>query len=114
MVTDIPLVVQRLLAHKFEYRTEFKDYAILYRGNYQSRVFETALSDGAQGVIAAEMRYLIMDSQVEPSSTPKELQEQLHKTIVMVTHDPRAASRAHRTLHLDKGVLVDKPSTSYE
>lgn len=42
------------------------------------------------------------------------LQEQLHKTIVMVTHDPRAASRAHRTLHLDKGVLVDKPSTSYE
>jgi len=28
------------------------------------------------------------------------------KTIVMVTHDPRAADRARRTLHLDKGVLV--------
>jgi len=28
------------------------------------------------------------------------------KTIVMVTHDPRAASRASRTLHLDKGTLV--------
>jgi len=28
------------------------------------------------------------------------------KTIVMVTHDPRAAERARRTLHLDKGVLV--------
>jgi len=27
------------------------------------------------------------------------------KTIVMVTHDPRAAERAVRTLHLDKGVL---------
>jgi putative ABC transport system ATP-binding protein len=27
------------------------------------------------------------------------------KTIVMVTHDPHAAERAHRTLHLDKGVL---------
>jgi putative ABC transport system ATP-binding protein len=27
------------------------------------------------------------------------------KTIVMVTHDPRAAERARRTLHLDKGVL---------
>jgi putative ABC transport system ATP-binding protein len=27
------------------------------------------------------------------------------KTIVMVTHDPLAASRARRTLHLDKGVL---------
>ncbi len=28
------------------------------------------------------------------------------KTIVMVTHDPHAALRATRTLHLDKGVLV--------
>jgi putative ABC transport system ATP-binding protein len=27
------------------------------------------------------------------------------KTIVMVTHDPHAADRAQRTLHLDKGVL---------
>ena len=29
------------------------------------------------------------------------------KTIVMVTHDPRAADRALRTLHLDKGVLAN-------
>lgn len=29
------------------------------------------------------------------------------KTIIMVTHDPRAADRAKRTLHLDKGVLVE-------
>jgi putative ABC transport system ATP-binding protein len=28
------------------------------------------------------------------------------KTIVMVTHDPHAAERASRTLHLDKGLLV--------
>ena len=28
------------------------------------------------------------------------------KTIVMVTHDPHAAERARRTLHLDKGVLT--------
>jgi putative ABC transport system ATP-binding protein len=28
------------------------------------------------------------------------------KTIVMVTHDPRAAERAARTLHLDKGSLI--------
>jgi putative ABC transport system ATP-binding protein len=28
------------------------------------------------------------------------------KTIVMVTHDPHAAERARRTLHLEKGVLV--------
>jgi putative ABC transport system ATP-binding protein len=28
------------------------------------------------------------------------------KTIVMVTHDPHAAARARRTLHLEKGVLM--------
>jgi putative ABC transport system ATP-binding protein len=28
------------------------------------------------------------------------------KTVLMVTHDPRAAERAHATLHLDKGVLT--------
>src|SRR5579871_4419343 len=36
-----------------------------------------------------------------------ELQQGLHKTIIMVTHDPRAAARAQRVLHLDKGRLVD-------
>ena len=30
------------------------------------------------------------------------------KTIVMVTHDPRAAERAKRTLHLEKGVLIEE------
>jgi putative ABC transport system ATP-binding protein len=29
------------------------------------------------------------------------------KTIVMVTHDPHAAERATRTVHLDKGVLME-------
>jgi putative ABC transport system ATP-binding protein len=28
-------------------------------------------------------------------------------TVLMVTHDPRAAARAHALLHLDKGVLVE-------
>ncbi len=31
------------------------------------------------------------------------------KTIVMVTHDPHAAARAGRTVHLDKGVLSTEP-----
>src|SRR5574338_814787 len=34
------------------------------------------------------------------------LNQQRGKTIVMVTHDPHAAARAKRTLHLEKGVLV--------
>ena len=33
------------------------------------------------------------------------LNQEFKKTIVMVTHDPHAAERAQRRLHLDKGVL---------
>lgn len=36
-----------------------------------------------------------------------QLKSSLGKSIVMVTHDPRAAQRADRTLHLDKGRLVE-------
>src|SRR5438309_2371640 len=35
------------------------------------------------------------------------LRQDLNKTILMVTHDPRAAQRAQRVLHLEKGVLVE-------
>jgi putative ABC transport system ATP-binding protein len=35
------------------------------------------------------------------------LVSELGKTIVMVTHDPKAAARAGRLVHLEKGVLVD-------
>ena len=36
----------------------------------------------------------------------EQLNREFQKTIVMVTHDPLAAKRATRTLHLDKGRLV--------
>ncbi|KKB64493.1 ATP-dependent DNA helicase Rep [Robbsia andropogonis] len=36
-------VVFRMSAHKFERRAQFRDYAILYRGNFQARVFEQIL-----------------------------------------------------------------------
>jgi ATP-dependent DNA helicase Rep len=40
---EADLVVRRLLSHKFEHRQTFSDYAILYRGNHQARVFEAML-----------------------------------------------------------------------
>jgi putative ABC transport system ATP-binding protein len=40
-----------------------------------------------------------------------ELRSSLGKTIIMVTHDPRAAQRADRILHLDKGRLVTESPT---
>jgi putative ABC transport system ATP-binding protein len=34
------------------------------------------------------------------------LNRELGKTILLVTHDPKAAAKAHRIVHLEKGVLV--------
>jgi len=40
------------------------------------------------------------------------LNSEFQKTIVMVTHDPKAASRARRTLHLEKGLLAEEIEAS--
>ncbi len=38
------------------------------------------------------------------------LNRELGQTIVMVTHDPATAGRARRTVHLEKGSIVDAPA----
>ncbi|HKW24264.1 MAG TPA: ABC transporter ATP-binding protein [Terriglobales bacterium] len=43
----------------------------------------------------------------EIMSLIEELVGSYHKTVLMVTHDPLVAARAHTTLHLEKGVLVE-------
>jgi putative ABC transport system ATP-binding protein len=40
----------------------------------------------------------------------KLLNENFHKTIIMVTHDPHAAAYAHVTRHLEKGMLLSPGS----
>jgi len=40
------------------------------------------------------------------------LNTEFKKTIVMVTHDPRAAERAHRQQHLEKGQLANKAAAA--
>lgn len=42
----------------------------------------------------------------------KRLNEEMGKTLVMVTHDPRAAAVARRVVHLEKGRLVADPETA--
>jgi putative ABC transport system ATP-binding protein len=42
----------------------------------------------------------------------RRLSAEYQKTIVMVTHDPRAAATARRMVHLDKGVLT--PASQHE
>ena len=43
----------------------------------------------------------------------QELNRVYGKTIVMVTHDPAAAKYATRTVHLDKGVIVDGEAAAH-
>ena len=40
------------------------------------------------------------------------LNREQHKTIIMVTHDPKAAEYASRQVHLDKGALLDETRTA--
>jgi putative ABC transport system ATP-binding protein len=43
----------------------------------------------------------------------EQLVHELGKTIIMVTHDPRAANKAHVIKHLDKGLLNARPQTYF-
>ena len=43
----------------------------------------------------------------------QQLNREHGKTIIMVTHDPKAAEYATHTIHLDKGVLVDAPALAH-
>jgi putative ABC transport system ATP-binding protein len=61
---------------------------------------ELVVADEPTGDLDAHSAEEILDLLCELRST-------LGKTIVMVTHDPRAAARADRVLHLEKGRLVD-------
>ena len=53
------------------------------------------------------------DSAVEILGLMERLVHELGKTIIMVTHDPRAAKMAHIIMHLDKGVLNATPQNHY-
>lgn len=88
---------------------------------HRARFFPSQLSGGQQQRVAIA-RAVVADPQIivadEPTgnldSTSRdevmkliaELNGSLGKTVVMVTHDSRAAAVASRTLHLDKGRLV--------
>lgn len=51
-------VVMELQSHKFQKSTRFKDYAILYRGNFQSRLFERYLRElGIPYVISGALSF---------------------------------------------------------
>jgi putative ABC transport system ATP-binding protein len=57
------------------------------------------VADEPTGDLDTRSAHEILDLMVE-------LKNSLNKTILMVTHDPKAAARAERILHLEKGQLV--------
>jgi len=44
-VAEARQIASDIVHHKFRHRTAYEDYAILYRGNHQSRLFERALRE---------------------------------------------------------------------
>ncbi|QYA16573.1 ABC transporter ATP-binding protein [Rhizobium sp. AB2/73] len=87
-----------------------KQYPKLMSGGQQQRV-------GIARAIVADPALLLCDeptgdldrrSADEVLEMLRFLNRELRKTIIMVTHDPRAASYASRTLHLDKGHFVEE------
>ncbi len=57
------------------------------------------VADEPTGDLDTKSAHEILDLMIE-------LKNSLNKTILMVTHDPKAAARAERILHLEKGQLV--------
>lgn len=44
-ITEAQQVVSEIIHHKFRHGGQYRDYAILYRGNHQSRLFESCLRE---------------------------------------------------------------------
>ena len=118
---ELPLLLTPLSRHERRERAEF----FLGLVGLADRMTHTPaeLSGGQQQRVAIA-RAMITDPTILVADEPTgdldrvsggeildlmdRLNRELKKTIVMVTHDPKAAERAHRLRHLEKGVLTDE------
>jgi putative ABC transport system ATP-binding protein len=116
---ELPLILTELSRRKRREHVQ----AVLGLVNLQDRMehYPRQLSGGQQQRVAIA-RALVTDPTIVVADEPtgdldrvaaedvlvlmQRLCSDLGKTIIMVTHDPRAARRAHRVKHLDKGVLT--------
>jgi putative ABC transport system ATP-binding protein len=116
---ELPLLLTNLSKAQRRERalTALKVVGLAERANH----FPRQLSGGQEQRVAIA-RAIVTDPQVLVADEPtgdldaksaeeilklmESLNRDFKKTIVMVTHDPRAAERAHIQHHLEKGVLV--------
>src|SRR4051794_16164626 len=117
---ELPLLLTSLSRRERRKRVDFA-LDLVHLGD-RSTHYPNELSGGQQQRVAIA-RALIADPTLivadEPTgdldrTTAEEildllvrLNRELGKTILMVTHDPKAAETARRVVHLEKGVLVD-------
>jgi putative ABC transport system ATP-binding protein len=115
---ELPLLLTRLSKKERRERalTALKVVGLADRSSHSPR----QLSGGQEQRVAIA-RAIVTDPQVLVADEPtgdldaksaeeilklmETLNQEFKKTIVMVTHDPRAAERAHVQRHLEKGVL---------
>ena len=115
---ELPLLLTRLPARERAARARLALSLVGLSG--RERHYPRALSGGDEQRVAiaraidADPTILVADEPTgdldarnadEILTLLQRLNREMGKTILMVTHDPHAAARAHATLHLDKGVL---------
>jgi putative ABC transport system ATP-binding protein len=122
---ELPLLLTRLSARE---RAERVDALLALVGLSDRADHRPNELSGGQQQRVAIARALVTDPQLIVADEPTgdldrhtgeevlhlmdRLVRELGKTIVMVTHDPKAAARAQRLIHLEKGVLVDELPTA--
>ncbi|MFO1435733.1 MAG: ABC transporter ATP-binding protein [Gammaproteobacteria bacterium] len=117
---ELPLLLTKLSGHQ---RREHVDLVLDLVGlSDRAEHYPSQLSGGQQQRVAIA-RALVTDPTIIVADEPtgdldrnsahdvldllERLNDSLHKTIIMVTHDQLAAEHAHIIRHLDKGVLTD-------
>ena len=117
---ELPLLLTRLTGAE---RRERADIALQLVGLAERAVHKPAELSGGQQQRVAIARAIVSDptllvcdeptgdldrqSAAEVLTLLQQLNRDHGKTVIMVTHDPKAAEFAHRILNLDKGTLVD-------
>jgi putative ABC transport system ATP-binding protein len=117
---ELPLLLTKL--SKAERRTHVETALSIVGLTDRMNHFPRQLSGGQEQrvtiarAIVSDPTFLLCDeptgdldrkSADEVMALLEELVGSHHKTVLMVTHDPLVAARAHTILHLDKGVLVE-------
>ncbi|AEB08526.1 ABC transporter ATP-binding protein [Desulfobacca acetoxidans] len=119
---ELPLMLSDLPKAK---RRQHAELALKLVGIYDRRDHYPRQLSGGQQQRVAIARAIVTDPTIIAADEPTgdldkvsaeevlnlmtRLNQELRKTIIMVTHDPRAAEKSTRLQHLDKGVL--KPCT---